>query len=76
MAKRDTYRYHHIKDRKVVHRGQTNDLERREAEHQVDFGGGQIKQIGPRVTKDSALHRVRLDHHERASPAGPTTCQQ
>ena len=23
-----------------------------------------------------AHHRVRLDHHERASPAGPTTCQQ
>ena len=21
-------------------------------------------------------HRVRLDHHERASPAGPTACQQ
>ena len=59
MAKRDTYRYHHIKDRKVVHRGQTDDLERREAEHQVDFGGGQIKQIGPRVTKDSALQWER-----------------
>ena len=23
-----------------------------------------------------AHHRVRLDHHERASPAGPTTCPQ
>ena len=23
-----------------------------------------------------AHHRVRLDHHERASPAGPTACQQ
>ena len=23
-----------------------------------------------------AHHRVRLDYHERASPAGPTTCQQ
>lgn len=55
MSNRDTYRYHFIKDRKVAHRGITNDLERREAEHQNRYGNGSIRQVGPRVSRDSAL---------------------
>lgn len=54
MANRDTYRYHYIQGRKVVHRGITNDLPRREEEHRRTYGDGRIKQIGPRVTRDSA----------------------
>ena len=58
-AKRDTYRYHFIKDGKVVHRGITDDLQRREREHQAKYGGGWIKQIGPKVSNDSALEWER-----------------
>lgn len=53
-SKRDTYKYHFIKDRKVMHRGITNDLKRREREHQAVFGGGRIKQIGHRTTEEAA----------------------
>ena len=55
MAGRGTSRYHFVKDRKVVHRGITDDLEKREQAHQLAFGGGHIKQIGPKVTRESAL---------------------
>ncbi len=55
MAERDTYRYHYIKSRKIVHRGITNDLERREQEHHQNYGDGSMKQIGLKVTRDSAL---------------------
>lgn len=55
MSIRDTHRYHFIQGGKIVHRGITNDLDRREAEHQSTFGGGWIKQIGPAVTRNSAL---------------------
>jgi len=52
---RDTYRYHFIKGGKIVHRGETDDLDRREAELRVKYGGGHIVQIGPKVTKETAL---------------------
>ena len=55
MSNRDTYRYHYIQDGSIAHRGVTNDLDRREDEHQADFGSGWIKQIGPRVTRDTGL---------------------
>ena len=54
MAERDTYKYHFIKDRTVVHRGITNDLERREQEHQGTYGSGHIKQIGRQTTEEGA----------------------
>ncbi len=57
--KRDTYRYHYIKNRTVVHRGITDDIDRREQEHDQKYRGGHIKQIGPRVLKDSALEWER-----------------
>lgn len=55
MAERDTYKYHLKKGNKVVHRGITNDLERREAEHQGRLPGTKIEQIGRRTTRDAAL---------------------
>jgi len=55
MPGRDTIKYHLTKDRKVVHRGITNDLERREREHQEEFPGSKIKQIGNKVPRESAL---------------------
>ena len=55
MSKRDTHRYHYISKGKIAHRGVTNDLGRREQEHRQTYGGGWIKQIGPKVTRNSAL---------------------
>lgn len=54
MADRDTYKYHFIRDRKVVHRGITDDLKRREQEHERTYRGGHIKQIGVRTTEEGA----------------------
>ena len=51
---RDTYRYHYIYRGKIAHRGITDDLKRREMEHQQKRPGGHIKQIGPRVTGEAA----------------------
>ena len=56
MAKeRDTYKYQLKDSKKVVHRGITYDLERREAEHQQQFPGSRIEQVGRRTTRESAL---------------------
>ena len=55
MANRDTYKYHLKDGRRVVHRGITNDLERRESEHQEKFTGTEFKQVGRRTTRDAAL---------------------
>lgn len=55
MAERDTYKYQLKKGGKIVHRGITNDLNRREAEHQERFPGTKLTQEGRRVTRESAL---------------------
>ena len=55
MAKpRDTYKYQYKVGNKVVHGGITNDLERREAEHQQEWSRGHIKQVGRRTTEEAA----------------------
>ena len=59
MTERNTYKYHLKKGREVVHRGITNDLDRREAEHQQDYPGAEIKQIGRRTTREAALRWER-----------------
>ena len=60
MPKRNTFKYHLKRGRKVVHRGITNDLERREAEHQQRFPGAKIKQVGRRTTRAAALKWERM----------------
>ena len=53
---RDTYKYHFKKGNRIVHTGITDNLERREAEHQLNFGkDGHILQIGRATTRDAAL---------------------
>ena len=59
MAEQDTYKYHLKKENKVVHRGVTNDLDRRQAEHQEQFPGAKIEQISRRTTRDAALRWER-----------------
>ena len=53
---RGIYKYHFKRGNKIVHRGITNDLDRRELEHQADYGEkGHITQVGRRTTHDAAL---------------------
>ena len=51
-TKQTTYKHHSMKGPKIVHTGITNDLDRREAEHQSKPGWrkGHIKQAGHRTT--------------------------
>ena len=51
---RDTYKYQYKVGNKVVHGGITNDLERREAEHQQKWPKGHITQVGHRTTEEGA----------------------
>ena len=52
---RDTFRYQFKDGNKILHRGITNDLDRRETEHQQEWPEGHIEQIGPTVTRDGGL---------------------
>ena len=52
---RDTYKYQFKIGNKIVHGGVTNDLERREQEHQTTYGlKGHIKQVGRCTTAEAA----------------------
>ncbi len=53
---KDTYKYH-LKNEanRTIYRDVTNDLERREREHQVRYPGSHIVQIGRRTTRAQAL---------------------
>ena len=60
MAKpKDTYKYHLKQGKKVVHRGITNDLDRREDEHKKQSPGTEIKQVGRKTTREAALRWER-----------------
>lgn len=52
--KRDTYKYQFRNKRKIVHGGITNDLERRENEHQEKWPNGSISQVGRKTTEEAA----------------------
>lgn len=51
---RTWYKYHFKVGNRIVHRGITEDLERRANEHQQKWPGGHVKQIGRRTTKEAA----------------------
>jgi predicted GIY-YIG superfamily endonuclease len=51
---RNTYKYHLKIGNKIVHSGTTDDLERREQEHQQKWPKGHIKQVGRKTTEDAA----------------------
>ena len=63
---RDTYKYHLKDGNKVIHRGVTNNLERREIEHQKTSPGSHIVQVGRRTTRTAALKWEK----EAGSPSG------
>ena len=54
MKDRDTYKYQLRVGRKIVHGGITNDLERREGEHQQKWPNAKITQVGRKTTEDAA----------------------
>lgn len=64
---RDAYKYHFKKGNKIIHTGITDDLERREQEHQRTFGDGHIKQVGRATTRDAALV-WEAEQAERGNP--------
>lgn len=51
---RDTYKYYFKVEHKIVHGGITDDLERREQEHQQQWPKGHIFQVGHRTTEEAA----------------------
>ena len=51
---RNVYKYVFKVVNKIVHGGITDDLKRRELEHQQKWPKGHIKQVGPRTTEDAA----------------------
>jgi len=53
--KRDTYKYHLKEGNKIVHRGITDDLDRRLRAHRQEFPRAKIKQVGRRTTREKAL---------------------
>lgn len=56
MAIRDTYRYHIKRGNKILHRGITDNLNRRHGEHKTRYGNDvKIVKIGHKVSRESAL---------------------
>jgi len=60
MSDRKTYKYDYKVGNKIVHSGITNDLERREQEHQQRWPGGRIVQVGHRTTEEAAREWEQL----------------
>lgn len=51
---RDTYKYVFKVGNKIKHGGISDNLERREQEHQKKWPNGHIKQVGNRTTEEGA----------------------
>ena len=69
--KRDTYKYYFKVGGKIVHVGITDDLERREQEHQQKFGKkGHIVKQGFRTTRKAALE-WEDEQRKQGKPVGP-----
>ena len=55
MAKRETHRYHLKRGHTIICSGITNDLDRREKEHQREYGQDvHITKVGRATTRDAA----------------------
>ncbi len=68
MSNRDTYKYHLKKGNKIIESGITNDLERREQEHQDKHPKTHIKQVGRKTTEEAA--RSWEDKQPKGTPPG------
>ena len=56
---RVTFKYVMTVGNKIVHRGITNDLGRRESEHRATWPDANIRQVGRRTTRDAGLQWER-----------------
>jgi predicted GIY-YIG superfamily endonuclease len=54
MKARNIYKYDFKIRQKIVHSGITNNLERRETQHQIKWPKGHIVQVGNRTTEEAA----------------------
>ena len=55
MSNRDTHKYHLKRGNQIIRSGITNDLDRREKEHQRDDGKGvHVQKVGRVTTRDGA----------------------
>ena len=55
MAKRNAHKYHLKRGNKIIRSGITNDLDRREKEHQQEYGPDvHIYKVGRATTRDAA----------------------
>lgn len=54
QASRNTYKYVFKVGNRIKHGGITEDLGRREQEHEQEWPGGHIKQVGRRTTREAA----------------------
>ena len=61
---RNTYKYHFKLGNKIVHSGITDNLERREQEHQEKWPNGHIMQVGRMTTEEAA--RDWEEHQKKA----------
>ena len=68
---RDTFKYHFKRGNEILHTGITNDLERREREHQQELDPkGHIYQVGNKTTRAAA--KAWEDEMRRKDyPTGP-----
>ena len=68
---RDIYKYHFKRGNNILHTGITNDLDRREQEHQRNIDSkGHIFQVGRRTTDDAAKS-WEDDQRDKGKPTGP-----
>lgn len=70
-SNRDTYKYHVKRGNKILHTGITNDLQRRESEHQRVYDDKvHIKQVGNRTTREAGIQWEK-EQREQGNPVGP-----
>ena len=68
---RDTTKYRIVRNRKTIHVGITNNPERREQEHQRDFGkNARLVKEGRKTTREGAL-RWEREQRGKGRPTGP-----
>lgn len=68
---RDTSKYHFKRGNKILHTGITNDLERREQEHQQELDPkGHISKVGNKTTRAGAKAWEDAQR-KKGKPTGP-----
>lgn len=62
MSNRDWYKYDYKIGNKIRHSGITQDLERREQQHEQRWPGGHIVQVGRATTEEAAREWEETKH--------------